>query len=400
MTPIASPQQPITGLILSGGGARAAYQVGVLAAIADLLPDSAQNPFPVIVGTSAGAINAVGLACGAMHFSESIRRLTRVWQGFHTHQVYRSDWPGVLRQASRFIGHSLLGLGGEVPVALLDSQPLRELLERELDMSGIAAAVRHRQLRAVAVTAFGYESGQAVTFYQGRATIDPWFRHRRVGVPTRLSVDHLLASASIPLIFPPVKINREYFGDGATRQSAPISPALHLGASRVLVVGVSGNPRGEQANTLQVRAQSGKPPSLAQISGHMLNSTFIDSLEGDIELLERLNRMGRLIPAESHPRGLGLTPVEVLVVSPSQPLEDIAARHRHELPAALRLFLRGPGATKASGAGVLSYLLFEAGYCNELIELGYQDAMAKKAELLDFLGLAHAPVTQPVAEPA
>jgi NTE family protein len=394
MTPNTPSSQPVTGLILSGGGARAAYQVGVLAAIADLLPDAAQNPFPVIVGTSAGAINAVGLACGALHFGEAIRRLTRVWQGFHTHQVYRSDWPGVLRQASRFIGHSLLGLGGEVPVALLDSAPLRELLERELDFSGISAAVRQRQLRAVAVTAFGYESGHAVTFYQGRATIDPWMRHRRVGVPTRLCVDHLLASSSIPLLFPPVKINREYFGDGAVRQSAPISPALHLGATRVLVVGVSGNPQAESGGAVTAAVQAVKPPSLAQIGGHMLNSTFIDSLEGDIELLERLNLMSKLIPPEQRPRGLGLNPVEVLVISPSQPLDEIAARHRHELAAVLRLFLRGPGATKASGAGVLSYLLFEAGYCNELIELGYQDAMAQKAALSEFLGLAGPPVVQ------
>ena len=393
----ASTNQPVTGLILSGGGARAAYQVGVLAAIADLLPNAAHNPFPVIVGTSAGAINAVGLACGALHFTEAVRRLTGVWQGFHTDQVYRSDWPGVLRQASRFIGHSLLGLGGEVPVALLDSSPLAKLLGRELDFTGIAAAVRHRQLRAVAVTAFGYETGQAVTFYQGRATIDPWFRHRRVGVPTRLGLDHLLASASIPLIFPPVKINREYFGDGAMRQSAPISPALHLGATRVLVVGVSDNPIGQQAQKPVQRPKHSRPPSLAQISGHMLNSTFIDSLESDIELLERLNQLGQLIPADSPSRGLGLKPVDVLVISPSQPLDLIAARHRHELPAALRLFLRGPGATRASGAGVLSYLLFEPGYCNELIELGYQDAMAQKARLIEFLSLDSPPV--PVAIP-
>ncbi|MGE8361266.1 patatin-like phospholipase family protein [Pseudomonas sp.] len=398
MTLIAPATQPVTGLILSGGGARAAYQVGVLSAIADLLPDATHNPFPVIVGTSAGAINAVSLACGALHFGEAIRRLTTVWQSFHTHQVYRSDWPGVLRQAGRFVGHSLLGLGGQAPVALLDSSPLGEMLARELDFSGIAAAVRQRQLRAVAVTAFAYDSGQAVTFYQGRAAIDPWFRHRRVGVPTRLALEHLLASASIPLIFPPVKVGREYFGDGAVRQSAPISPALHLGASKVLVVGVSGNPQGLHASSPIPRVVSNKPPSLAQISGHMLNSTFIDSLEGDIELLERLNQMSRLVPPEQRPRGLGLNPVEVLVVSPSQPLDVIAARHRHELPAALRMFLRGPGATKASGAGVLSYLLFEPGYCNELIELGYQDAMAQKAALSSFLGLSSSAVApeQPV----
>lgn len=400
MSQASSANKQVTGLILSGGGARAAYQVGVLAAIADLLPDAAKNPFPVIVGTSAGAINAVGLACGALHFSEAIRRLTAVWQGFHTHQVYRSDWPGVLRQAGRFIGHSLLGLGGDMPVALLDSSPLRELLGRELDFSGIHAAVAHRQLRAVAVTAFGYESGQAVTFYQGRGSIDPWFRHRRVGVPTRLSLEHLLASAAIPLIFPPVKVNREYFGDGAVRQSAPISPALHLGATRVLVVGVSGNLQGSGAPPQEVpRVHNLRPPSLAQISGHMLNSTFIDSLEGDIELLQRLNHMSGLVPSGLHPRGLGLKPVEVLVIAPSQPLDQIAARHRHELPKTLRMFLRGPGATRASGAGVLSYLLFEAGYCGELIELGYQDAMARKDALSSFLDLDKLGVGTPPLDP-
>jgi NTE family protein len=388
MTEAVEVARPVTGLILSGGGARAAYQVGVLGAIADLLGESCRNPFPVIVGTSAGAINAVGLACGALHFASAVRRLTDVWQGFHCGDVYRSDWPGVLRQASRFFGHSLLGMGKDLPVALLDSAPLGDLLARELDFSGIAAAVRMRQLRAVAVTAFGYESGQAVTFYQGRATIDPWFRHRRVGVPTRLTLEHLLASAAIPLIFPPVKVNREYFGDGAVRQQAPISPALHLGASRVLVVGVSGNPLGKGASQQVVRPRSGLPPTLAQISGHMLNSTFIDSLEGDIELLERLNHMSRLVPSGLHPRGLGLKPVDVLVISPSQPLDQIAARHRHEMPKSMRFFLRGPGATRASGAGVLSYLLFEPGYCNELIELGYQDAMAQKGALCRFLGHA------------
>ncbi|WP_175652450.1 patatin-like phospholipase family protein [Pseudomonas sp. Marseille-P9899] len=379
--------EPVTGLILSGGGARAAYQVGVLAGIADLLPQGASNPFPVIVGTSAGAINAVTLASGALHFAEAIRRLTSFWQGFRSHQVLRSDWPGVMRQASRFVGHSLLGLGRQVPVALLDSSPLRGLLNEHLDLRGIGHAIEQQCLRAVAVTAFGYESGQAVTFYQGRGAIDPWLRHRRIGVPTRLSVEHLLASSAIPLLFAPVKLGHEYYGDGAVRQSAPISPALHLGASRILVVGVSGNPRGPSASEPVQRIYSGQPPSLAQIGGHLLNSTFIDSLEDDLELLQRLNHLSHLVPEQAHPRRLGLEPVEVLVVAPSQPLDEIAARHRRELPAALRLFLRGPGATKTSGAGVLSYLLFEAGYCSELIELGRRDALAKRDQLCAFLGL-------------
>ncbi|MEG0858069.1 MAG: patatin-like phospholipase family protein [Pseudomonas sp.] len=379
--------RPITGLILSGGGARAAYQVGVLAGIADLLPPGAANPFPVIVGTSAGAINAVTLASGAVHFADSIRRLTSFWQGFRSHQVLRSDWPGVIRQASRFVGHSLLGLGAPVPVALLDSSPLRHLLNQHLDLNGIGHALEQQHLHAVAVTAFGYESGQAVTFYQGRGAIDPWLRHRRIGLPTRLSVEHLLASSAIPLLFAPIKLGEEYFGDGAVRQSAPISPALHLGASRVLVVGVSGNPQRPVEGEPRSRIFSGQQPSLAQIGGHMLNSTFIDSLEDDIELLQRLNHLSHLMPEHLERRRLGLAPVEVLVVAPSQPLDEIAARHRRELPAALRLFLRGPGATKTSGAGVLSYLLFEAGYCSELIELGRRDALAKRRELCNFLGL-------------
>lgn len=386
--------EPVTGLILSGGGARAAYQVGVLAGIADLLPVGAKNPFPVIVGTSAGAINAVKLASGAAQFRTAIHELTEFWQGFRSHQVLRSDWAGVIRQATRFFGRSLLGIGRQqVPVALLNSLPLKDLLTARLNLDGIEEAIEAKHLRAVAITAFGYESGQAVTFYQGKGTIESWLRHRRIGLPTRLTIDHLLASSAIPLLFAPVKLGQEYFGDGAVRQSAPISPALHLGANRVLVVGVSGNPRGPGANPPLPRAVRGVQPSLAQIGGHMLNSTFIDSLESDIELLERLNLVSRMLPGPDVPRPQSsdstpiqsLAPVEVLVISPSQPIDEIAARHRRELPPALRTFLRGPGATKTSGAGVLSYLLFESGYCSELIELGRRDAMAQKDELMRFL---------------
>jgi len=377
-------KKAITGLILSGGGARAAYQVGVLSAIADLLPESAENPFPVIIGTSAGAINAVSLACGALDFQQSVRKLTGIWQGFRTDLVYRTDWVGVLRQAGRFVAQHLLGIGrGSEPVALLDNAPLRDLLLKELDFSGITLAVARRKLRAVAITAFAYQSGQAVTFYQGRGNIDPWVRHRRNGLPTRLHIEHLMASSAIPVLFPPVRLNKEYFGDGAVRQAAPISPALHLGAERVLVIGVRSQTQEEETIPMTAR-----PPSLAQISGHLLNSTFIDNLESDLELLGRLNMLGKMLPEAQRKKQLGLSSVDVLVISPSKKIDEIAARHRHQLPASLRLFLRGPGATRASGGGVLSYLLFERSYCNELIELGYQDAMSKKEELLAFLDIS------------
>lgn len=383
---VEAKKKATTGLILSGGGARAAYQVGVLSAIADLLPESSDNPFEVIVGTSAGAINAVSLACGALDFQQSIRKLTAIWQSFRTDLVYRTDWLGVMRQAGRFVGQHVLGFGrGLEPVALLDNSPLRELLLKELDFSGINLAVARRKLRAVAVTAFAYQSGQAVTFYQGRGNIESWVRHRRNGLPARLGIEHLMASSAIPLLFPPVRLNNEYFGDGAVRQAAPISPALHLGADRVLVIGVR-----SKTQETQVIPMTARPPSLAQMGGHLLNSTFIDNLESDLELLGRLNQMGAMLSETERKKYLGLSPVDVLVISPSKKIDDIAARHRHQLPASLRLFLRGPGAMRASGGGVLSYLLFERGYCNELIELGYQDAMSKKAELIAFLGISSA----------
>lgn len=392
MTPSASPQ-PLcgpgsTGLILSGGGARAAYQVGVLQAINELLPDKRLNPFPVICGTSAGAINALALATNATDFNHAVKRMHEVWSHFHCHQVYRTDWPGVLAQALRWTGANLFGVGSHHPSALLDNRPLRHLLEQSLRFGQIEDSLRSGHLRAISVSAFGYHSAESVCFYQGLERITPWNRHHRVGVQTQLGLEHLMASAAIPLLFAPVKLNREWFGDGAVRQRAPISPALHLGADRVLVVGVSDNlataPAGGRRGP---RVRDALPPSLAQIGGHLLNSTFVDNLEADVELLERMNRLAGYLPRGAREHGKGVQQVEVLIISPSEPLDVIASRHRHALPAPIRAFLRGSGATRASGGSVVSYLLFEADYCQELIELGHRDAMAKREELQRFLGL-------------
>lgn len=197
-----------------------------------------------------------------------------------------------------------------------------------------------------------------------------------------------MASAAIPLLFMPVKLGREWFGDGAVRQRAPISPALHLGADRVLVIGLSDNLDDDAESGRRAKKKvSAHPPTLAQMGGHLLNSTFVDNLESDLELLERMNRLATLMPEESRQHGKGLLPVDVMVIAPSEPLDIIAARHRRSLPRSLRTFLRGSGATRASGGSVLSYLLFEAEYCQELIALGYRDATAKREELQRFLGL-------------
>jgi NTE family protein len=375
--------KPVSGLIMSGGGARAAYQVGVLRAIAELLPRGTPNPFPVICGTSAGAINATALAIYAQDMDEATRRLNFVWKNFRVHQVFRSDVRGVMATGLRWLAATVLvGLGRQNPQALLDRAPLRRLLESYLPCERIQASIDAGLVRALSITASGYNSGESITFYQGVDTITPWKRARRFGAAARITIDHLMASSAIPFVFGAVRINREYFGDGSMRQIAPISPALHLGAERVLVIGVR-----QEANVQTPRAEATEYPSLAQIAGHVLNSIFLDSLEADLERLRRINKTVGLLSAQQlQEGGVTLRKIDVLLISPSQDIGRIAAKHAHHLPRPVRFLLRGLGATRRSGANLLSYLLFERPYCRELIALGYADAMQRRQEILDFLG--------------
>ena len=380
MTDIAD--KPKVGLILAGGGARAAYQVGVLKAVAEMLPPACHNPFPILSGTSAGAINATTLAIYATRFHEGVRRLVYVWQNFHVDQVFRADAPGVLANGLRwFAAMVAAGLGRRNPHALLDRAPLRRLLYRTMPFARIQEAINAGALHALSVTASGYGSGQSVSFFQGAPSLTTWKRARRVGSAANITLDHLMASSAIPFVFAAVKINREYFGDGSMRQMAPISSALHLGADRVLVVGVR-----QEATSTAVRDETAEYPSIAQIAGHVLNSIFLDSLEADLERLQRINKTIRLIPVHHlHESGVTLRNVDVLVISPSEDLEKIAARHAHHLPRSIRFLLRGLGAFNRNGSNLISYLLFEKPYCRELINLGYQDAMRRKEEILRFL---------------
>ncbi|WP_421864232.1 patatin-like phospholipase family protein [Motiliproteus sp.] len=371
-------------LILSGGGARAAYQVGVLKALAEILPDDAPNPFPIICGTSAGAINALSLACHTGNFSEAVADLEQIWQDLTPAQIYRADLWALLRGFSR-LGASLFneGVGRHRPLSLLDNSPLRQLIEDRIQFDQIDLGIAQGQLDAVCVTAMGYSSGQSVSFYQGSPRIVPWDRHRRHGNPCKLSVDHLMASSAIPTIFPTVRINREYFGDGALRQLAPISPALHMGAERVFVVGVSGNRNPQHWGK---RRRTRHSPSMAQIMGHLLASAFIDSLEGDIERLERINQLIALIdPDQRAEQGLPLKQVDSLVISPSKELDKIAGQKIRYLPRTLRFFMRAVGATaKGGGATAASYLLFAQPFCQALIDLGYKDTMWERDSIKRF----------------
>jgi len=364
--------------VLTGGGARAAYQVGVVKAVRDILGNPVRNPFPILCGTSAGAINAATLAVFADNFSRGVANLLEVWEHMRCEHVYRTDAWSILKSGARWLSAMML-FSRNNPVSLLDNEPLRQMLEKNLEFEKIQQNIDSGALYAACVTASGYTSGQSVSFFQGGSGLEGWERNQRIGAAVPLKLDLLLASAALPFIFPAIKFNREYFGDGSMRQIAPVSPALHLGADRVLIVGT-----GRQTSD-QARARSNVYPSIAQIAGHALNSIFLDSLMVDIERLERINRTVSLIP-----RGLmsdstvQLRPVKVLFVTPSQPLERIAARFIHELPASVRFILRPTGALNRSGSNLASYLLFEESFCRALIDLGYQDTAARGAEVKEF----------------
>lgn len=404
-----------TGLILTGGGARAAYQVGVLSALGRLKREAGadeRNPFPVIAGTSAGAINAAALACGADDFDTAVRMLRRVWRDFHAEQVYRADAFGVIRSGARWL--SLFTLGWAVarwrrarPRSLLDNAPLESLLEQMVPLHRLPGLLREGHLRALAITGSSYSAGEHVTFYDAVAGIEPWTRSQRIAERTRLTHAHLMASSAIPFVFPAVPLTvqdrNEYFGDGSMRQAAPISPAVHLGADRILVIGAGRlhEPAGE-------RVPDAHYPSLAQVAGHALSNIFLDALAVDIERLQRVNHTLSLLSPQARAQ-TALRPIELLVIAPSQRLDDIAARHLHALPAPVRSMLRAIGvssdpalpgqAASTRGAALASYLLFEAPYTRELIALGEADTMARREDVLRFFGWGRtqADDRQPVA---
>ena len=390
-------ETPLTGLVLSGGGARAAYQVGVLRALSRMRRQALgpmarlRTPFGVICGTSAGAINAAALACQADRFDSAVELLAKVWQNFSADQIYRADSLGVIRSGAQWL--TMLSVGWIIarwrrarPRSLLDNAPLAELLQRMVALDRLPVMFEQRQLHALAVTASSYTSGEHYTFYESAQPVDPWQRSQRVAASTHLTHAHLLASSAIPFVFPASQLAEEaaagWFGDGSMRQTAPLSPAIHLGAQRLFIIGVGRtNPEGGRV------VEPGGYPNLAQIAGHALSSIFLDALAVDVERLLRINRTLALLP-DSALADTPLRPIEVMVISPSQRIDDIAARHIGALPRPVRGLLRGVGVggqgEDARGAALASYLLFEAPFTRELLALGEADTEARKDEVLHF----------------
>lgn len=375
-----------TALVLGGGGARAAYQAGVLDAVRQVLPDRATTPtapFDILCGTSAGAINAAALAARHEDFGAAVDALLEVWRKFRPSDVYRTDVRGALGNAAHWVTCLAMGwIVSEPPRSLFDNDPLRDLLAREIDFVAIEQAVESGALEALAINASSYTTGLHTTFYRARHDLDPWTRSQRRAAPARITLEHLIASSAIPFVFPAVQLPvgqaLESFGDGAMRQTAPISPAIRLGATRVLVIGAG-----------QVDEGHGPPdsqddyPTLGQIGGHVLSSIFLDGLASDIERLERVNdTVALLTPAQCG--STRLRPIDVLVISPSERLDALAIPFIKHLPRTTRSALRLLGATGPRGSGLASYLLFDQHYTDALVELGRRDALARKADLVAF----------------
>ena len=371
------------GLILPGAGARGAYQVGVLKAVAELLPRRAPCPFAVLSGTSAGAINAAVLASRAGNFHNAVCDMEHVWGNFSVDQVYRADALSMLKSSLHWLFALVVGgLGARNPISLLDSSPLEELLSRSVRTDRIEQYLRRGLIDALAITASAYTSAQSVTFFQSGSEAAPWSRKRRVGRPEKISVKHLMASSAVPFVFPPVQLGGEYFGDGSMRHRTPLSAAIHLGAERLLVVGV----RDEHPDPEPPPDFEPTPPSLAHLAGYMLDTLFMDGLYGDLERTTRINMILEQLKAAGlrHPVA-GLRRIDSMVVLPSFDVRDTAGRHAKELPLTLRLLLKGVGAGSRDGRQLISYLLFESGFTRELMELGYQDGLSRQEQLRAFL---------------
>ncbi|MFT5134322.1 MAG: NTE family protein [Gammaproteobacteria bacterium] len=359
-----------------------ALVLSVLKAIADMHPKDSHNPFSIISGTSAGAVNAVALAASANNFRLAVKKVEKIWSTIHVHKVYKAGGWDLLKGLGRLIA-SLFnqGISRGQALSLLNNDPLRELLNHSIQFRNIQKRIDKGYLDAVCVSATGYTSGENVTFFQGLDHIVTWRQGRRVGIPTELNVSHILGSSAIPAVLPAEKISREYFGDGALRQLAPISPVIRMGADRVMVIGVSGN-----STNVPKRRQEVHSPSLAQIVGHIFNSAFIDSLEHDVETLTKVNDLIGYVHNENpHVAPDGMRNIDLLVIYPSIEFDEIAAKHIEDLPWAMRLAMKVIGATrKGGGISLASYLLFEKNFCKELIDCGYHDAMAQKEDIMEF----------------
>ena len=377
------------GLVMTGGGARGAYQAGVLKRIGELKSIAALgNPFPLIGGSSAGAINGTALAVGCDDFPAVTRALAEIWGNLRPSDIFHCDFVSQAHNSITWILDLSFGgiAGGGHARSLLDASPLRHFLSRHLDCDHIQANIKSGALYAVAISATNFNSGKSYLFVQGAKGHPVWQRVRLVTVPTKITVDHVCASAAIPMIFEPVQLKiprgSAYFGDGCARLQQPLSPVVRLGAEKVFAIGVRcGNKEKQEVSTTENR------PSLAQVMGVLFNVMFLDHLATDLEHLERLNHLleSGHISQPDLKENERIRPLKTLVITPSVNLSDLAGQHQKDMPSMIRYFVSALGRDSESCSDLMSYLLFTSKFTRELLEIGYRDAEARIDEIEDFL---------------
>ncbi|MDA1075778.1 MAG: patatin-like phospholipase family protein [Proteobacteria bacterium] len=353
------------GLILPGGGARAAYQVGVLKAIAAVL-DEDRLPFTAISGISAGAINAIAVAQNAASFGDAVEQLEALWGNLKPEKVFLVDY-GVFQ--------GLISRKNGSASSLLDNTPLRSLIDSHINPAGLEQSIRSGLIKGLAISASNYSTGEATTFLQADSDSTTWHHDRRDGVLATLSTSHVMASSALPMLFPAEEIDGQYYVDGSLRMTAPLSPAINLGADRILVIGVRNETPSDPADALH-------PPSMGEIGGYTLESMFSENLNTDLERMQQLNHMLNLIPRWRRRRS-GRRQIDVMVIRPSEDLRVIAARFSLALPRGLRLLLRTVGGWGHEWR-LPSYLLFDGGFTRALMDLGYRDGLKQRPALEKF----------------
>ncbi|WP_448211219.1 patatin-like phospholipase family protein [Colwellia sp. MEBiC06753] len=368
-------------LLLTGGGARAAYQVGVLAGIAKFIPRNHGIPFPILSGTSAGALNATALACYASCYHLGVRKLESLWKNLSCNKIYQSSTPQVFGNLfSGFLASFQADYANKTARSLLNNAPLRRLLDEVIDFRRIDVNILNNYLSSLSVTASNYSSGDSITFFQSASHIKPWIRAKRIGEPCQISSDHLLASSAIPLVFPSVKIRKQHYGDGSIHQLSPLSPPIHLGAERIFVIGVE-QPKAE----IYAMENNPHPPTISTIAGHMLDSVFADTLQSDLERMHRINNTLSLISEKDRLQHDGLKHIDSLMVNPSEDFNTIATEYYHCLPIGVRMLFRTLGIKNDPESSLFSYLLFDKHYCKKLISIGIEDALEKEQQIKEFL---------------
>jgi NTE family protein len=368
------------GLVLSGGGARGAYQAGVVKGIADIASDlGIRQPLPILTGISAGAINASYLASGCDDFSLAAEKMSLMWSRLTADRVFKTDALAAGRSGLRLITDATVGALYQKKLArsLLDTTPLRHLMTETIPFDRIQQNIIDGHLKALAITAMNYANSTSITFVQGRPSAPMWTRARRRSERSTIDVPHVMASSALPLFFPPVKVGDHHFGDGTLRNQAPLSPAIHLGAQKLIVVSVRKSDAPATTPTPSV------DPSLARVLGVMLNALLLDSLDADMERMSRINTTVSLVPEEQR-QALSLRPVDYLWIRPSQDIGQLAGDLFERLPRVIRYLVGGLGSSREASE-LTSYLLFDPDFCGQLVAMGHKDALAQRDQIAKFI---------------